>query len=82
MFIFRYSTKLAYFTLDKEKQQIFWNMAFRASTPETVCMVVWNDGMITSGEVEIKAESIMQKLIADNKRFIKLLNYNTLLQTG
>lgn len=57
-------------------------LTFWASTPETVCMVVWNDGMNTSGEVEIKAESIMQKLIADNKRFIKLLNYNTLLQTG
>ena len=31
---------------------------------------------------EIDTESLMQKLISDNERFMKLLNYNTLLQAG
>jgi len=31
---------------------------------------------------EIDTESLMQKLISDNERLMKLLNYNTLLQAG
>ena len=31
---------------------------------------------------EIDTKSLMQKLISDNERFMKLLNYNTLLQAG
>ncbi len=59
----------------------------KAETLElTVAEKIWKLIVEVLSEIarflEIDTETLMQKLIADNERFIKLLNYNTLLQAG
>jgi len=65
--------------------ELFRNTA--AETIElTVAEKIWKLIVEILSEIaqffEIDTETLMQKLITDNERFIKLLNYNTLLQAG
>jgi hypothetical protein len=59
----------------------------RAETIElTVAEKIWKLIVEILSEIaqffEVDTETLMQKLISDNERFIKLLNYSALLQTG
>jgi len=59
----------------------------KAETVElTVAEKIWKLIIEILSEIarffEIDIESLMQELISDNERFMKSLNYNTLLQAG